>query len=477
MFKNKSKILCEEAKCIIKYIEDTLNGEKVECPVIKYPIHVEILEYFQKLMGNEELMAESAKDILDIVSSLSSFDVRMSHISYELKGFAGEMASLSQSNLAMVEETTASMNQVKQSIDETSITLNNLAQESESLSQKNDESMDLLNEVENLKENVVHDTGIMDEKIQQLIDLATEVGKIVESVQAIAEQTNLLALNAAIEAARAGENGRGFAVVAEEIRKLADDTKGNLDGMRQFVKRMQSAANEGKNSLDSTLESTELMSEKIEMVSNTVGKNVELLKVVVGDVDNINNSMEGIKVAADEIDQAMEASSSEAERLSHMTQSIYDNAGQSIQFASQISQIDDKLSLIVNQMYIGLKGGIHYISDDELIEVIRKARESHLSWIKDLKKIVDEESLYPLQTNYKKCAFGHFYYSIQVENSKIANTWGEIENVHHKFHSVGDKVMKAIRKNNPEEAHRHYDEAIDISKEMLRLLDIVESQL
>lgn len=477
MFKNKSNKPCDEARCIIKYVESALDGKKVECPEIKYPIHKELLENFQKLLDNEGIMAESAKGILDIASSLSSFDVGMSQISYQLKDFAGEMSSLSQSNLAIVEETTASMDQVKESIDETSITLNSLAEESDDLGQKNDESMDLLNEVEKLKENVVHDTGIMNEKIQQLIELATEVGKIVESVQAIAEQTNLLALNAAIEAARAGENGKGFAVVAEEIRKLADDTKENLDGMRQFVEKIQGAANEGKESLDSTLESTGMMSEKIEMVLGTVGKNVELLKVVVGDVDDINKSMDGIRIAADEIDQAMESSSSDAERLSHMTQSIHEDAGQSIEFASQISQIDDGLSSIVHQMYAGLKGGMHYISDEELIEVINKARESHLSWMEGLKKIVDEERIYPLQTNSKKCAFGHFYNAIQVENPKIVDTWNEIDGVHHEFHSMGDKVMKAIKENDIQGAKNYYDEAAKLSKEMLGLLDTVKSQL
>jgi len=192
------KAPCEEAECIVKYLEDSLKGKIAKSPDIKYPLHIKVLSNFEKLLANEAKMSQSAKQMLDIVSSISSFDVGMSHISYQLMDFAKEMTSLSESNLAVVEETTANMNEVNQSIDITSQTLNDLANESEALTKKNDESINLLDEVQILKENVMQDTGTMSKKIQLLVDLAAEVGKIVDSVQAIAEQTNLLALNAAI---------------------------------------------------------------------------------------------------------------------------------------------------------------------------------------------------------------------------------------------------------------------------------------
>ena len=265
MFKRPMKKPCYESNNIIKYVDAMMAGQNPERPDVQYPIHVSLLNHFQRLLDNEKETAKSAKEILTIVSDLSSFDVGMSHISYQLTDFAKEMSAISESNLAIVQQTTASMSEVKQSIDSTASTLTNLSGESESLAKKNDASISLLEDVQSLKEDVLKNTTVMNDKIQQLANLATEVGKIVNSVQLIAEQTNLLALNATIEAARAGENGRGFAVVATEIRKLADDTKDNLDGMKEFVGHIHTASEESVASLNSTLDSTHQMSDKIEI--------------------------------------------------------------------------------------------------------------------------------------------------------------------------------------------------------------------
>ncbi|NLI89544.1 MAG: chemotaxis protein [Epulopiscium sp.] len=477
MFKKTLRTPCHEVNEIIQYLDTMLSGGNAKPPSVTKNEHVHILNYFEKLLGNEKKMSQSARDILNIVSSLSSFDVGMSHISSKLTDFAGEMSSLSESNLAIVQQTTAGMSEVKNSIDMTAVTLDNLANESETLANKNDESISLLQDVQDLKEDVLENTTIMNEKIQQLAQLATEVGKIVESVQLIAEQTNLLALNATIEAARAGENGRGFAVVATEIRQLADDTKENLDGMTQFVSHIHQAAEESVESLDSTLESTNQMSDKIETVYDTITVNVDMLKNVIDDVDNINQSMDGIKRSADEIDQAMESSSSDAETLSHMTLNIHEEATQSVEYANKISLIDDELSHIVGEMFDNLKCGRYATTNRELQNIINKAKESHNQWLDDLDTMVDNMEIYPLQTDSKKCAFGHFYNSIGVNHPEIKDDWNSVDKFHDHFHTLGDKVIEAISSNDKQAASNYRTEARDVSKDLINILDKIHSKL
>ncbi|MEK4513035.1 methyl-accepting chemotaxis protein [Paenibacillus sp. FSL K6-2524] len=78
------------------------------------------------------------------------------------------------------------------------------------------------------------------ELIHQMNELSTQVAAMSNSISDIAVQTNLLALNASIEAARAGEHGRGFSVVAGEVGKLAEQSKGTAEMIRQNIGQMVS---------------------------------------------------------------------------------------------------------------------------------------------------------------------------------------------------------------------------------------------
>lgn len=273
-----------------------------------------------RLRDNEAKMAVSARELMQLAGEISAFDVGTSYISEKLTDYAKQLVNLSDSNLSMIEEVTAVMNQVNENIDTTSSTLETLSKESLDFSNRNNESVLLLSEVIELKENVVENTNTMQDKVEQLVQLAAEVGKIVDSVQAIANQTNLLALNAAIEAARAGEHGKGFSVVADEVRKLADDTKVNLEGMKQFVENIYTAANDGKDSMSRAIAATNDMSEKIDTVSDTIGANIGMLKNLSDEISDINEAMGAIKSSSANINDALELSNADVQKITDMTQ-------------------------------------------------------------------------------------------------------------------------------------------------------------
>ena len=471
MMKFFKKAPCDEAVCIIKNVEDRLNGKIVENPKVDYPIHKTLFKHFDRLLESEKKMSINSKKMLLSTSSLSEFDVKTTYSAYKLIDFAKDMSVLSESNLAIVEEITASMNQVNNLIDNTSNTMNHLSQSSKTLVKKNDDSMIQLKELKILKENVTEDITTMNEQINQLVQMAAKINEIVNGVEEIAEQTNLLALNASIEAARAGEFGKGFAVVAEEIRKLADSTKINLDDMRIFVNNIHQAATGGKESMDNTMKSTNNMNSKLDLIQDTIQENVSLLKDTIDNVEEVAESMEEIKGATKQINEVMDSSAKDAEKLNYMTTEIHSDATQNAENAKQISKIDEELSEIIREMIGALNGGMNAITNKELIDNLLKAKEAHEVWMINLKRIIDEMRIYPIQTNSKKCAFGHFYHSINITHPDIINDWTSIDKVHHELHNIGIDIVNTIKRNNKEEAKNLYLKADRLSKEIFNHIE------
>ena len=468
---------CCEMNDVMKYVEKTIQGEEVSCPQSNYCVHSQIIDWFQLLLNNEKKMSLAAKEVLEISSMVSTFDAEMGYISQQLMDFARKIQEVSESNLSIIEETNATMNEVTDSIDTTVDTLTNTKTAAEEFAQRNNVSMGLLQEIGHLKENVIDDTQIMNTKIEQLVGLASEVGRIVESVETIANQTNLLALNAAIEAARAGEQGKGFSVVADEVRHLADDTKRNLEGMKAFVEKIYMAANEGKESMGRTISSTNQMSGKIDLVSGNMDTNVEMLQELVMNINDIDNAMHGIKNSALEINKAMEVSSRDAQTLSEMTQGIHVDASKSVEYAKNIATIDERLSTVVEDLYDGLNIGKHAVKNEEIIEVIEKALHAHLKWLSTAKEMVDKMEIQPIQTDSSKCAFGHFYYAMNIEHPKIVGLWKEIGELHHTFHLMGDDMIKYIKDKKQNQAIEAYEKSHNISLSMIDKLKMIQATI
>lgn len=136
--------------------------------------------------------------------------------------------------------------------------------------------------VEKARSDAEHSGEIVDAAVEAMDRIkasSNEITKIISVIDEISFQTNLLALNAGVEAARAGDAGRGFAIVAQEVRRLAQ--------------RSATAAKEIKALI---IKSGEEVKTGVSLVNDTGSA----LDVIVSEVEQINEHVSAIVVAARE---------------------------------------------------------------------------------------------------------------------------------------------------------------------------------
>ncbi|MHA6253251.1 methyl-accepting chemotaxis protein [Oceanobacillus sp. CAU 1775] len=101
---------------------------------------------------------------------------------------------------------------------------------------------DVTNTVQEMAESVnelATNINFVSEKADEVTNSVNLIEQVSSVVKSIADQSNLLGLNAAIESARAGEHGRGFGVVADEIRKMAVNSKDNVEEIQSITSQIR----------------------------------------------------------------------------------------------------------------------------------------------------------------------------------------------------------------------------------------------
>jgi twitching motility protein PilJ len=175
-----------------------------------------------------------------IVQQVQVAAVQVNQSSTESEAFARRLSSdaLSQAEeLAVtvnsVQMMTASIKRVAESARESE----EVARTASSTALKGGEAVErTVAGIQEIRETVAESTR----KVKRLAESSQQISQIVSVISQIASRTNLLALNASIEAARAGESGKGFAIVADEVRQLADRSAKALKEIEHIVLQIQS---------------------------------------------------------------------------------------------------------------------------------------------------------------------------------------------------------------------------------------------
>lgn len=416
-----------------------------------YSREPELNKIYQRLVKARKQFAEVFEKNIKAVMQISSLDLILNHQTEKINDISRKVTKATETIFG------TSVGNANNRHEELTNTIIQVAEATDEIFQKTTEEQTELTAIKDLSDQTITNSRQMQKDMGQLTEIISQLSAIISGIDSISLQTNLLALNASVEASRAGEAGKGFAVVASEIRELAAETQKLTGSMSSFVDNMKKASHQSVQSSSDTVSSLVSMADKINNVWQLNNESQE-------HISKVNNSVSSIAAVSEEITSSM----TEMENQLKDSSDFMHQVGLELMQATEpVIDIEKTLDESVKRMGTMTQDAFFHLKNQEFGEYIRSAISSHHAWLDNLRKMIQERTIIPLQLDSTKCGFGHFYYAMTPTIPGVLPIWGSLGAKHRKFHSYGATVIHAIKSGNYAEAEHTYREAEACSRDLI----------
>jgi twitching motility protein PilJ len=195
-------------------------------------------------------MNDTVSQLKRLVANVRTTTLGVSDLATETGRMSQELVKKAAKQESDVQNVSETMTRISQELDE-------VAQKTAQSSDLAATALDLSRRGEAVVYNTIEGMNNIRESIQEtskriksLGESSQEIGQVTQLIRQVGSRIQVLALNAAIQSADAGEAGKGFAVVAEEVQALADEAAASAQKIDRLVQNIQGSAKEAISTME-----------------------------------------------------------------------------------------------------------------------------------------------------------------------------------------------------------------------------------